>query len=321
MALKEIRAVLDLDGITTALDNVSNVFFAYNKKVNLTEFNRHSIQTADIFHNTFDISASDGVNEVIRHTFISTYPISFYSGNLDAIGPRVPNASDENIHYRETEAFTVEAGKVQDLIYSEKFPDNELAGFTNLSFYTPFVYITVLYLIPGDNTASFIRIIDPSVSLYLAVDETPVNDVEYGIGIVAERESAQWAQFEASGVQIANNVNTLTLNTFPMYFYGGRRSQGMLRYDAFGGDTSFYYRMNKLDPEEMRDIAGVRSDASSASKMVQFNEEFGSTRLGTFYPDWLAQIVYNLGGGKERVSTNMIPKRYNDDGTTRMFTP
>jgi len=321
MAMKEIRAVLDTDLQYEFTDSASTLYRVYNKKVNLTEFTRSTIQTIQMFHNTFDMSVAAGNNqEVVRHTLVTTYPVSFYSESNDAVGRRVPNASDENVHYRETEVFSVSSNDIQTRQYYEVFPTEELAYTTNLSIYTPFVYITVMYVVPGFDSQN-VFVFSPSVSLYMVVDETEVNDVEYSMGVVAERESASWAQREASGTAIANTVATLALNQFPMWRTGGSQVEGMLRYSAFGGDTSFYYKINNLQSEEMRDIAGVRSDARVGRTMVQGGDAFGATRLGTFYPDWLANIVSNLRGGNERISTNVIPKRFNDDGTTQMFAP
>lgn len=320
MALKEIRATLDLDSEFTFTDSASNQRLAYNKRVNLTEFKRHTVQTIQVFHNSFDLSNITGsdIGEVIRHTFVSTYPLS-YSLNADAIGRRVPNASDENVHYRCTEAFSIAQNNIQQTIYKEEWPEKELAGFTNLSFYTPQLYLTILYEVPGFNDSDFF-LADPSVSLYCVVDETDCNNVEYAMGCVAEREGAMYAQLEASGVSIPNSFTTLSLNTFPMYF-SPNREQGMMRLDAVGVDTDFFYRINNLSSEEMLDPAAIRSAAAEARTMVPFNDAFGATRLGTFYPDWVAEIVGNMRGGNERVSTQVIPKRFNDDGTTRMFTP
>lgn len=321
MATKEIRAVLDTDLFYEFTDSESTLYRVYNKKVNLTEFNRSTIQTIQLFHNTFDMSVAAGNNqEVVRHTFVSTYPISFYSLGLDAVGRRVPNASDENVHYRETEVYSVSSNDIQTRQYYEVFPTEELAYTTNLSIYTPFVYITVMYIVPSFDSQN-VFVFSPSVSLYMVVDEQEVGDVEYSMGIIAERESAAWAQREASGSLIADSVANLALNQFPMWRTGGSQVEGMLRYSVFGGDSSFYYKINNLQGEEMRDIAGVRSDARTARSMVQGGDAFGGERLGTFYPDWLSTIVSNLRGGNERVSTKVIPKRFNDDGTTQMFTP
>jgi hypothetical protein len=320
MALKEIRATLDLDSTFTFTDSASNIRLAYNKRINLTEFKRHTVQTIQVFHNTFDLNNITGadVGEIIRHTFVSTYPLSF-SFESDTIATRVPNASDENVHYRCTEAFSVQQNNIQQSIYKEEWPEKELAGFTNLSFYTPQLYLTILYEVPGFNDSDFF-LADPSISLYCVVDEVDCGNVEYAMGCVAEREGAMYAQLEATGTVIPNSFNTLALETFPLYNFA-RREQGMMRLDAFGVDTDFFFRINNLGSEEMLDPAAIRSAADSARTMVDFNDAFGATRLGTFYPDWVAEIVGNMRGGNERVSTQVIPKRFNDDGTTRMFTP
>jgi len=152
------------------------------------------------------------------------------------------------------------------------------------------------------------------------VQEEKVGMVEYSMGIIAEREEAHWIVREANARNIPNSIGQLSFEVFPMWFIT-RRRQGMLRFDAFGGDTSFYFKLNNDSAEEMRDISGVRSDARNARQMVGFNKPFGSTRLGTFYPDWLATIISNLRGGNERVSTRTIPHRQSDTGTTLMFLP
>lgn len=320
MALKEIRATLDVDEQYTFVDSASSLRQAFNKRIQLTEFRRHTVQTVQIFHNSFDLSNITGVDtgEVIRHTFVTTYPIAF-GGNDDAVGRRVPNASDENVHYRCTEVFSVAQNNVQQLIYSEEWPEKELAGFTNLSFYTPFLYITVLYEVPGWNQSDF-YLADPSVSLYMVVDEVDCNSVEYSMGCIAERESATFADLEASGGTIESLYGQLVLNVFPMYRFS-RRPQGMLRIDAVGNKTDWYFPMNNLQGEEMKDPTALRSDNREAGQMVNFESAFGRTRLGTFYPDWLEQQLSAIRGVDARVSTNVIPKRQNDDGTTRMFTP
>lgn len=319
--LTEIRTSLNLADQNTFPDSASVQRLVYNKRIPLQEFHKHTIQGIQVFDNNFELGVPSGAlgEQVIRHTLLTTYPVSFNTLNTDFYGATAPNAANDNVHYRQTEVFTLDGNEYPERVYQEEFPLRQLAGYPSLAFYTPFLYLTVMYEFPGFNDTD-ITILTPSFSLYCAVLEEEVGMVEYSMGIIEERQEANWVEREGNGRNVPNTTTQLALEVFPMWFIN-RRSQGMLRYDAFGGDTSFYLRLNNDSPEEMRDIAGVRSDALSARQMVGFNEPFGSTRLGTFYPDWLATIVSNLRGGNERVSTQTIPHRQSDTGTTLMFQP
>jgi hypothetical protein len=319
--LTEIRTSLELADQNTFPDNVSNIRVVYNKRIPLQEFHKHTIQGVQVFDNNFELGVPAGAvgEQVIRHTLLTTYPVSFNSFEVDFYGQTAPNAATENVHYRQTEVFTLNGSQYPERVYQEEFPLRQLAGYPSLAFYTPFLYLTVMYEFPGFNDSD-ITLLTPSFSLYCAVEEESVGMVEYSMGIIAEREEAHWVVREGNGRNIPNSINFLAGEVFPMWA-ANRRPQGMLRYDAFGGDTSFYWNLNNSTAEEMRDFAGVRSDARNARQMVNYQEAFGSTRLGTFYPDWLATIVSNLRGGNERVSTRNIPHRQSDTGTTLMFDP
>lgn len=319
--LTEIRTSLELDDQNVFPDSPSALRVVYNKRIPLQEFHKHTIQGVQVFDNNLELGVPAGATgeQVVRHTLLTTYPVSFNNIETDFYGATAPNAATENVHYRQTEIFTLNGSEYPTRVYQEEFPLRQLAGYPSLAFYTPFLYLTVMYEFPGFNDAD-ITVRTPSFSLYCAVQEEAVDTVEYSMGIIAEREEAHWIVREGNGRNVPNNITTLALEVFPMWFIN-RRRQGMLRFDAFGGDTSFYFKLNNDSAEEMRDIAGVRSDAASARQMVSFNQPFGSTRLGTFYPDWLATIVSNLNGGNERVSTQTIPHRQSDTGTTLMFQP
>jgi hypothetical protein len=319
--LTEIRTSLELSDQNVFPDSVSTLRFAYNKRIPLQEFHKHTIQGVQVFDNNFELGVPAGATgeQVIRHTLLTTYPVSFNTFETDFYGATAPNAASENVHYRQTEVFTLNGNQYPERVYQEEFPIRQLAGYPSLAFYTPFLYLTVMYEFPGFNDSD-VTLLTPSFSVYCAVEEEAVGMVEYSMGIIAERESAHWVVREANGRNIPSTITSLALETFPMWVTS-RRPQGMLRYDTVGGDTSFYWNLNNDTAEEMRDIAGVRTDSRFARQMVQFNEAFGRERLGTFYPDWLATIVSNLRGGNERVSTRTIPHRQSDTGTTLMFQP
>ena len=318
MPLTEIRATLDVELSETLSASMFDTYRVYNKKINLTNGVRHQVDSIQLFHNTFDIGDGGADGEaVIRHTFLSLYPQTFYDLDTDTVGDTVANAANDSIIYRKTEVFTVgtttPADKIQQLIYSEEFPQSNLTQLPVQNFYTPHLYLTIMYEFPPNRDTVYLA--DPSVSLYMVVDEKPCDSVQYGMGLIKEKTAAMWDLRQASGVSILDSITSLGSNIFPMWKIGGIRPARML---TLNEQTESYLGLSSGEAESMRALTSFRTDFTAASQMVQARDAFGSIKAASDFPDWVADILMDMPGVISPLLGHNIPVLKNEDGTTRM---
>jgi len=318
MALNEIRATLDIELNEVISAGSFDKYRVYQQKINLTNGLRHQVESIQLFHNTFDIGVAGADDQVvIRHTFLSLYPQAFYDLDTDTAGDVVADAGNESIIYRKTEAFKVgnstNVDKIQQLLYSEEFPQSNLTSMPVQNFYTPHLYLTIMYEIPFSHDTIFLA--DPSVSIYMVVDEKQCDSVQYGMGLIKEKTAAMWDQRQASGLSIIDNIRYLSGNVFPMWKLGGIRPSRML---TLNEQTESYLGLASSESESMRDLTQFRTDFTAASQMVPMRDAFGSEKVTSDFPDWVADILMDMNGVISPLLGHNIPVLKNEDGTTRM---
>tara|TARA_R110000744_G_C19341944_1_gene559532 strand:+ start:706 stop:1620 length:915 start_codon:yes stop_codon:yes gene_type:complete len=280
MGLREIRETIVASGQTDA-----NGLVQFQKRINLTPGLAHTIQHIDFFDDGA-LGATNSSADFSYQVWLTNYPIVitdevFHSGSM-RMGPM---AGDDNVLY-----------KAHSLLYGVKgvktfneFPNQFLGSQPTFEFYTPTLYFTVA--VQSDNVSV---VIGPSIkmSIYLALEETNADPVEYGIGILQEFAENQAMLRRKNGVRMDR---ARIIGAMPMWQIGGIRPEIMAEPSGnVFGEGWFFGAAGYGDGEVMTDTAGVRAGLRFARTMVDSTSAFGDQALDI--PDWFKAITKNFPG-------------------------
>ena len=153
------------------------------------------------------------------------------------------------------------------------------------------------------------------VSAYVAVDERSAAYVPYMLGNIREKSIAQIAKIASLGRMIS--PSKIIGQTFPMYLYGGARSQLMM---TSTGLANFYYQLDPLSAEDMLSTQQQRNFVNAGRAMVAFDAPFGSDLGGISgnVPDWVSLIALT-GVVSGPVREQWPAVKYEDNGNVRMM--
>ena len=134
------------------------------------------------------------------------------------------------------------------------------------------------------------------------------------LGTIRERSIAQIAKISSLGRVIPQS--RITGQTFPMYLYGGARTQFMMSANSL---ADFYTQLAPQDSEKMLTTAQQRDFMKAARTMVGFDDAFGeqSATLGGV-PDWIRLFALQ-GVISGAVREQWPPLKYDDNGNVRML--
>ncbi|GAG91376.1 unnamed protein product, partial [marine sediment metagenome] len=224
-----------------------------------------------------------------------------------------PQVGVDTILYKMQFAAPASKLTVEPITILQEFPNNFLGATPTFSWYTPKMYMYVVFYAPlslDPVTISNIR-----VSAYVAVDEKPASYLSYMLGNIREKSIAQIAKIAKLGRFIP--TSRIIGQTFPMYLYGGARSQLMMNST---GLANFYYQLDPLSPEDMLTTAQQRTFIAASREMVGFDQPFGSDAGGALgnAPDWISMIALT-GVVSGAVRDQWPPLKYDDNGNVRML--
>lgn len=302
MAIHEIRESISLESMTSA----DGVIFA-ERIINLQRGSRHTINAIDVFLDNpyFECDVSSVCNIVIssQPMLLTSEVISTFNLFLND----VPQAGVDTILYKGN--FEVRSGNY-NLITAE-FPNNFLGASPTFSWYTPRLYMYVV--ITGADGKS-ITVNNFRISAYIAVDNKRASYLSVMLGTIRERSIAQIAKISSLGRVIPQS--RITGQTFPMFLYGGARTQFMMNADSL---ADFYTQLAPNESEKMLTTAQQRDFLKSARTMVGFDDAFGeqSATLGGV-PDWV-RLFALTGVISGAVREQWPPLKYNDNGNVRML--
>lgn len=322
MTIQEIRHDLTLKGFVQELGGITRPteFSLYQSKVNLTPGHAFTVQAVDVVQNGFEVSNPDGTKvQVKRDIFASIYPVIIdnnpaHEGAEDTVS--LANVGRKDIIYRKTDVLEVENEDLYTISFSEQFPRNELAGFPTMTFFTPQIYITVIYQVitTDSNPDAEVNIISPDFTLYMGYEHRKVDEITLLLGQIAEFSEAQLIAREITGLEYATYGPSTWGDFFPLWQMGGKRAQlttnryGLLNQSVDEGETAV----------PLATLQGVYQRAITA---VPWNEPFGQATLGSDdIPDWLKEIVTDtLGVMSGPLLQRRIPHRRDDNGDLRVF--
>lgn len=318
----ELRADLSLQEVTSQLvddDGLSGRVAQYQAYVNLTPGHSFTVNDVDVFANNIDLGFPQTGNEIVkRDIFVSCYPIVANNRPevLTADGyMRFPTMSRTDIVYHKWDLFKADEVQGQmTKVSGDEFPERELAGFPTLTFFTPHLYISIVYQmkdVAGEDAELYVN---PDFSLYLSYNHMEVSEITSGLGQIKELNEAQLVERNRSGV-IKDLIGPSTWGEyFPLWRMGGKRAQLT---------TNRYYLLNQSvdEGETAVSLATLQGVYQRAIKAVPWNEPFGTDTLGADdTPDWLKGITTEtLGVMSGPLLQRRIPHRRDDNGDLRVF--
>ena len=301
MALKVIKETIELQSFTTD----SNGSCYITKRINLQEGMAHTLLQTD-FHADAFVNTVNGALPI--EIVISPYPSiptdMIVTDQFPNPG-RLVSAGDDSVLFKING--TLNGGNplttgLQPVDY-EQFPSPQIAANQKLVFYSDHVYITLHISANADTT--FYNL---ALSFMLVVDDKNVTAITHGIGVLAESHDAMCALVMSNGHMVSQEV--LRGNVFPMWRYGGIRSEHMITPIAA---NAFFLPINTRDAETMMTTPGIRQAVADSRQMSAFDAAFGDRR-----PDWL-RLNLNPGIVAGAVRDQWPPIKHADNGNVRML--
>ena len=304
MALREIRETIVQSDTPDA-----NGLVQFQKRINLTPGLAHTINHIDFFDDGL-LGATNIGNNFSYQVWLTNYPIIITDDVFHAGAMRMgPMAGDDNVLYKAVQlSFGPQGAK-----NFEEFPNQFLGSQPTFEFFTPTLYFTVAvqrYDVESGVVPSI------KMSLYLAVEETDVGAVEYGIGILQEFKSNQAMFMRKNGV-LVDRVQII--GAVPMWQIGGIRPEIMTRTDNAGfGNDWFLKQGGYSNSEKMSDTFDIRLGVLAAREMVGAMEAFGDATVDV--PDWFKAIAAPFPGlSIGPIRQQGPPLKHYDNGNVQMF--
>ncbi|GAI20744.1 unnamed protein product, partial [marine sediment metagenome] len=139
---------------------------------------------------------------------------------------------------------------------------------------------------------------------YAALDSTPIDSIEHGIGLLRERMTTMTARVDTLGRSIApaRNVGQIA----PFWKYGGTRPERMIEGKSL---VNFWLNMADRDDEDMSDPTLLRDQVKSARQMVDNPTAMGAGDI----PDWI-RLYLNEGIVAGPLRSQWPPIKHADNG-------
>lgn len=303
MAVREIRETIQQSGVATG-----NVL-QFQKRISLEHGKRHNIMHVDFFDDGI-LGVSNTAADFGYQVYVSNYPIvltdnQFHTAQL----PSGPLAGDGLVLFK-ANMLTYANGDPNYI--RQEFPNQFLSAFPTFSFYTPTLYFTII--ITDKAQVEFTK--DVAMSLYMAIETSDCDPVEYGMGMISEFSRNNAMILRNNGVMIDQ---TQIKDALPMWGIGGIRNQIMSANDInTHGQQWFYSQAGYGEGETMSSSTLVRSGLALARTMTNPTTAFGDKAEDI--PDWFKAIAKPFAGIEGgAIRPQAPPLKFADNGNTLMF--
>lgn len=272
MPIHEFRESISVED-NIAIDD--DGFRIFQKRISLRSGERHTVNFIDFFDDS-QLSGSMASRSGYQF-FVSKYPVMntnmVWAEMFDNAGP---DASDPNVLFKSSMVMT-DAGPVID-----EFPNQFLGSSPTFTFYTDYIYLTLVLFNDQGESGS---VVDPAMSVYMAIDNRNVDSTEYSMGYYKEYQEAQLMLLFNQGVEMpATNILQAGYN-FPMWRAGGIRPERMLKADSL---ADWWHNLDGNFAEKTQTVADLRASYDLSKQMVAFDAAFGgTTAAGNDLPDWI----------------------------------
>ncbi len=276
MPIHEFRESISVqDGVSLADDS----YALYQKRISLRTGDRHTVNFID-FYDDSQVSANMAAPSAWQF-YVSKYPViptdQKLSETFDNAGPP---ASDPNVLFK---ASSIRPGSSTYYQIDDEFPNQFLGSSPTFTFYTDHLYLTMIMYNEADSGQV---ILDPQMSVYMAIDSVDVNSVEFSMGYYKEYQDAQLIQVFSGGVQMQSTPLLQAGYNFPMWLAGGIRPEKMLKADAL---ADWWHNLDGNFAEKTQTVTNLREYYNLAKTMVSFDSAFGgpATDPKGAVPDWI----------------------------------
>ena len=278
-------------GVNSGLTLDANGFGIIQKKINVTKGMRHKLEHCDFYID------SPGVGYEVATFYLTPLPLIYSDMSNPLGGPSgdlgIVPAYNENVLYK------CKFSAREFFAPPEEFPNNFLAARPTFNYYSDTLYMTVLFNGESDEVVTNFM-----VSFYAAMDSTPIDSVEHGIGLLRERMTMLTARIDTLGRSIppARNVGQIA----PFWKYGGTRPERMIEGQSL---VNFWLNMADRDDEDMSDPTLLRDQVKSARQMVENPTAMGAGDI----PDWI-RLYLNEGLVAGPIRSQWPPIKHDDNG-------
>lgn len=303
MAIHEIRESINQTPLVTDSNGVAYV----ERVIHLKQGYRHTVNAIDVFIDNIYATA-DGLDVTLGEVVITSQPMLLTDEPYSTLYQKsTPQVGIDTILYKMQ--FNLQGESRGITSPYQEFPNNFLGAMPTFSWYTPRLYMYVVFYNAPNVTISNVKI-----SAYVAVDSRKSAYLPYMLGNIRERSIAQIAKISRLGRLI--DSSRLTGQTFPMYLFGGARTQFMLKSNAL---ADFYYQLDPQASETMLTTDEQRKFIAESRTMVSFDKAFGADDAGLGgVPDWISAIALK-GVQSGSIREQWPPLKYNDNGNVRML--
>jgi len=279
-------------GSPSGLKLNSSGFGIIQKKINVERGMRHTLQHCDFYID------SAGLGYETATFYLTPLPIIYSDMNNILGGPNgdqgIIPAYNENVLYKCKFAALRGSGATQ-----EEFPNNFLSARPTFNFYSDTLYLTCFF--NGEIDDEVTNVI---ISFYAAMDSTPIDSIEHGMGLLRERMTMMTARIDSLGRSIppARNVGQIA----PFWKYGGSRPERMIEGDSL---VNYWLNMADRDDEDMSSPTLLRDSVKDARQMQENPVAMGAGDI----PDWI-RLYLNEGLVAGPIRSQWPPIKHADNG-------
>ncbi len=308
MAVNEIRDTIQ--GQITIDDDGRGYM---TRCINLKEGFRNEVLSVDIFNDNVEYSTIFGAPPTAYQLFVSPYPIiptneelTLNDGGARAFPAAGPLAGDELVLYKEQSiAYILDETNSTPIIVKNQFPSAQLAATPTTKWYSPHLYVTVLWWGAPAN------LVDCKFSLFIRVNQVKSSGTTVSMGQYKEFLDSQCRLLTDTAV--VYNPADIAGYTFPMWRYGGIRPELMI-----SGTTAlrYYNRVASNANQDMTTRAALQTAYTDATTMAAFDGAFGDPALNL--PEWITLMDVS-GVTSGAIRQYPPPLKFADNGNTLMF--
>jgi len=294
MPITELRDGITLqqegvEGESVSLTLDSNGFGIIQKKINVTRQMRHKLEHCDFYIDSY------GTGYQAAEFYLTPFPL-IYS---DMVAQNVVSTTIQNTVAAYNENVLFKAQWQAGVLLTNEFPNNFLSSRPTFNFYSDTLYLTAFF--SGKELEPIQNVI---ISFYAALDSTPIDSIEHGMGLLKERMNTMTSRIDTLGRSIppSRNVGQIA----PFWKYGGVRPERMIEGRSL---VNFWLNMADRDDEDMSDPTLLRDQVKSARQMVTNPTAMG---IGDV-PDWI-RLYLNEGIVAGSLRSQWPPIKHADNG-------
>tara|TARA_R110002012_G_scaffold311149_1_gene520420 strand:+ start:272 stop:1198 length:927 start_codon:yes stop_codon:yes gene_type:complete len=281
--------------------------------INLKEGFRNEVLSVDVFNDNVDFSSFLGSPPRAYQLFVSPYPIiptneelTLNDGGARAFPAAGPLAGDELVLYKEQSiAYILDEQNTRPVILKNQFPSAQVAATPTTKWYSPHLYVTVLWWSGPD------EVVDCKFSLFIRVNQVKSSGTTVSMGQYKEFLDSQCRLLTDTAV--VYDPADIAGYTFPMWRYGGIRPELMI-----SGTTAlrYYNRVASNANQDMTTRAALQTAYTDATSMAAFDAAFGDPALNL--PEWITLMDVS-GVTSGAIRQYPPPLKFADNGNTLMF--